>query len=52
MEQIASQEGITFDEAFIHFAHTDTYEALANPYTLMWSESVPSIVDGYYLEIA
>lgn len=52
VEQIALQEDITFDEAFIRFARTDTYEVLANPYTLMWSESVPFIVDEYYLEIA
>lgn len=52
LELISEHDDIPFDEAFRVFAPSLTYEALANPYTLMWSESAPFILDEFQRERA
>ena len=52
VEQIAQQDCIGFDEAFVQFTPSQTYEALSDPRSLMWSESVPFIVSEYQRERA
>ncbi|WP_165044988.1 hypothetical protein [Adlercreutzia sp. ZJ138] len=52
LELISKEDSITFDEAFRVFAGSLTYEALADPRTLMWSESAPFILDEFQRERA
>lgn len=51
LEEIALRDRIGFDEAFVRFAPSRTYEALSDPRSLMWSESVPFIVNEYQCEL-
>ncbi len=50
VEAIAEDEGTDFAKAYALFARSKTYEALANPKSLMWSESIPFIMDEYRAE--
>lgn len=52
VEELARQDGVAFDEAFEAFSQSDVYHALAEPLSLMWSESVPFIVSEYRMEAA
>ncbi len=49
-ETLAAQDDVSFDQAFSAFVASRTYDALANPMSLMWSESVPFIVNEYRAE--
>lgn len=50
-EKFAASDGISFDEAYEKFAQSKTYKALTNPRTLMWSESVPFIMEEFENEM-
>ena len=50
VESIADQEKKDFDECYEIFAGSQTYEALREPESLMWSESIGFIVDEFYRE--
>lgn len=47
---IAAKEHRSFDDCYIDFVASKTYESLQNTETLMWSESAEFIVDEYYGE--
>lgn len=51
VELIAAREGRAFDDCLGSFTSSLTYKALANPKTLMWSESAPFVVEEYYREL-
>ena len=48
VELISQKENKSFDEVYIDFVNSNTYESIVNPMTLMWSESAEYIVDEYY----
>jgi hypothetical protein len=47
---LAAKEGRKFDDVYADFLQSQTYEALQNTATLLWSESAEFIVDEYYRE--
>ena len=50
VELISKRDNLSFDEALAQFARSDTYRALADPRTLMWSESAPFVLNEYSAE--
>lgn len=42
----------SFDDCLCDFYHSNVYEALRKPDSLMWSENAEFIVDEYFREVA
>jgi hypothetical protein len=49
---LAQKENRSFDEVYAEFVESNTYRAIQEPRSLMWSENVEFIVDEYYREKA
>ncbi|MDR3077934.1 MAG: hypothetical protein LBV15_04120, partial [Planctomycetota bacterium] len=50
VSMLAEKEGRKFDDVYADFLQSQTYEALQNTATLLWSESSEFIIDEYYRE--
>jgi hypothetical protein len=48
---LAEQEGRAFDDCYVDFVSSKTYQNLINTNTLLWSESAEFILDDYNCEI-
>jgi hypothetical protein len=49
---LAQKENRSFDEVYAEFVESNTYRAIQEPRSLMWSENAEFIVDEYYREKA
>jgi hypothetical protein len=47
---LAQKESRAFDEVYADFLESNTYQAIQDTRSLMWSENAEFIVDEYYRE--
>jgi hypothetical protein len=47
---LAQKESRSFDEVYAEFVESNTYRAMQDTRSLMWSENAEFIVDEYYRE--
>ncbi len=47
---LSERQEKSYDECLLSFYRTDTFKALKNPQTCMWSETADFIADEYFRE--